>query len=310
MNQKFNIGCSSNDKYAQHMGVMIYSLLANCKNPEKIKIFVVDGGISEDNKNKIKKVTSKFKAELKFLSPEIDLTGIRVYKHFGIETYYRFFLFDKCNFEKILYLDSDLIVEGDISEIFKIDFAENIIFAVKDPGAYEDKKRLLDIPVKNLYFNAGVLYVDCNKWKKEKISEKSIGYMKKNPDRIEYADQDALNHILIEKWKELDPSWNVITRVYYKKYLPWMKISDYKKEELDLVAKNPKILHFAGIVKPWFLLDRHSKKGRYIFYLQKTPWRNYKFPDSNLKGFLRRLKDYFNFIFEKINYWIKSRKIK
>src|SRR3989338_2879255 len=47
------IGCACNDAYAQHLGVMIYSMLKNCKNPNKIIVYVADGGISTDNKKKI-----------------------------------------------------------------------------------------------------------------------------------------------------------------------------------------------------------------------------------------------------------------
>ena len=301
-NKEFiNIGCSSNENYAQHLGVMIHSLLKNCSCPQNIRIFLMDGNISAENKEKINFIVKMFNSKIKYIVPEKkSLDGLKPHRHISIETYYRFNLIDNIKSEKMLYIDADLVVLGDIKELYDIPFEDNIIFAIKDPGGSIRRKKELGIPLEKHYFNAGVLLINCKKWKNEDISKKAIDYMVKNPEKIQYADQDGLNVILINKWKELNPTWNLITRLFYFKYLKLIRPPNYEKDNLSEITKKPKIIHYAGFIKPWFLLDPCPYKSVYWKYLKETPWKDYNYPDRSLKGMLKRINYYFKIIRQKI----------
>lgn len=291
--ESINIGCASNDGFSQHLGVMLYSLFKNCAHPEKINILLMDGNISQENKERIISIVKQFHAKIKLIKPDKKFfEGLKSYRHISIETYYRFQLIDNMKDEKMLYLDADLVVLDNIENLYEKKFEDNIIFAVKDPGGSIERKKELGIPVKNPYFNAGVLLVNCEKWKKENISEKAIKYLRENPEKIQYADQDSLNVILKDKWKELEPSWNLITRLFYFKHLFFIKPPNYEKENLSEITKKPRIIHYAGFIKPWFFLDPCPFKKIYWNYLRETPWKNYKFPDNNFKGIFKRIGYY------------------
>jgi lipopolysaccharide biosynthesis glycosyltransferase len=297
----YNIGCSANNAFAQHLGVMLFSLLKNCPSSDKINIFVMDGGISQANKNKINSIIKKFKSSITYLKPQMKLIeGLKTCRHISIEGYYRFFLFDNPKIDKILYLDCDLVVEKDILELYKTKFEGKMICAIQDPGGSEERKQILSIPLNKHYFNTGVLLVDCKEWRKKNATQKIIEYTKTYPEKIQFADQDGTNAILKNNWKELNPKWNMITLLVYHKYFPFIKISNYENEEIAQIVKSPNIIHYASFLKPWFFLDPVPNKKRYWFYLKQTPWANYKFPDKSITGAIKRILKYFKIIFQKI----------
>lgn len=291
--KQINIGCASDNNYAQHMGLMMYSLAINCKNPEKIKFFIADGGINKQNKEKIKDLSTKFKFKIEYIKPDPKFfEGLEIYESYGIGTYYRFFLLEKLKIKKMLYLDCDLIVEDDVVKLYKKDISNNIILAVKDLGISDKHKK--NIGTKN-YFNAGVMLIDCLKWRKNKITEKSIDFLKKRKEIIEFADQDGLNFALNNKWGELPLKWNLVTRTAIYRYIPFKKFESEKKEIFDAVKK-PSIIHYANrLVKPWFFIDPSPYKTRYSKYLRTSPWKNYKYPDLTIKGLYLRIEHYFSF---------------
>jgi len=218
MEKYLDVGCLSNDVYAQHLGVTLYSLLENCSCSERIKVHVVDGGISNKNKQKLNAVVEKFKASITYLKPDLNLLkGVEISKRFGKETYYRFSLIETAKTDKLLSIDSDMVVKGDIKELFDLKFKDNIIFAVKDLDLPLTNRIKLGLKENTPYFNSGLLLIDIKKWKKNKVTKKAINWIRKNPDKTEFADQDGLNMALLNRWREIDLSWNVLTKMFYYK---------------------------------------------------------------------------------------------
>ncbi|MEI6731235.1 MAG: glycosyltransferase family 8 protein [archaeon] len=299
-NDTINIACSTNDNYAPHMGVMLYSLLKNCSSPDRVRIYVADGGISTENKDKLKKVVDLFKAELNYLLPNTSyFKNLAIGRHFGIETYYRFFLMDHVKVKKMLYLDCDLIFEGDVSALYAYNLGKNIVAAVKDFGDSSKRNLILGLGKEDPYFNAGVLLVDCERFRKEKITKKVIEFIKHNLEKVEFADQDGLNAILTGKWREIDMSWNVMPKLAYHKYFFWENISSEENRKISELLRKPKIIHYSSYIKPWYLVDMMPLKGRYHFYLKDTPWRDQPYKDASIIGIIKRLSSYFLFFYYK-----------
>jgi len=306
-----DVGCASNDNYAQHMGVMIYSLLENCSCPEKVRFFVLGSEISSQNRARLESISKKFGSKMIFLNADMSLLkNIKTYRHLGVAAYLRFQLIDGVKVKKLIYLDCDIVVEGDIKSLFDIDIGDNILLAVRDPGIPASKKKLLNMSPGRFYFNSGVLVINCDKWKSENVTRQVLAYIEKDSNKIEFADQDALNVILSKSWKQIDISWNVITRFFYSKIFPWIKIYDYSKEEIKRVNKNQKIIHYATTIKPWFFLDVNPLKKRYWYYLKKTPWRDYRAPDSSFLGMYKRMGDYLDFVLSKGKYLWGSKMVR
>ncbi len=301
MEKYLDIGCLSNDAYAQHLGVTLYSLLENCSCPEKIKINVVDMGITGANKKKLNWIAKKFNSRINYLKPKPDLlNGIEISKRFGKETYYRFSLIETAKTSKLLSIDSDMIVKGDIAELFNLKFKDNVLFAVKDLDLPLRNRLKLGIKADTPYFNSGLLFIDLKKWKKQKLTEKALKWIKENADKTEFADQDGLNMALVGKWREIHPSWNMLTKIFYYDYpLPFVHNHNRQALETYKRIKQPKIIHYTGFLKPWFFFDPVPMKKEYLNYLKKTPWDGYKFPDLSAKAFLERAGKILGFFFAK-----------
>ncbi len=84
--------------------------------------------------------------------------------------------------EKILYLDIDMMVAKDISELYNIDISEYEYAAVREKYG--------SIFIRPDYINAGMLLLNMKKIKETKLLEKARNLIKKR--KLIFADQDAI----------------------------------------------------------------------------------------------------------------------
>ena len=288
MPYSINIGTITDKNYTQHTGVMLFSILKNCSAPEKIHFYIMDGGIGEEGKKLLKEVCEPFNAKISFPKPDLrKFNGLKIGSHLTPIIYAKL-LFPSVvkDAKKIIVMDSDIIVEGDIKELFDTDLRGNVLGAVPD-GAEELQiygKEILGLTKDQQYFNSGVMLVDSEKWNKFKVLEKVIDYIYKNFERIYVQDQDGLNAVLRDYWLPLDYKWNVIHLFYYnsvglKRMIGFKRARD--------IAKNPKIIHFT--TKPWIFEKVHPLRKRYWYYLRQTSWNNFQYPNKNMKTLILKI---------------------
>ena len=142
--------------------------------------------------------------------------------------------------QRVLYLDADLLVLDDLGPVWKADLKGAVVGAVRDHILDTQIKArapgLDKFPLVQNYFNAGVLLIDLDRWRKERVSENALAYLLANPDSP-LADQDALNVACDGRWTELGLAWN-----FY---------DHFKTSILQMPPEQrPRIVHFPG-QKPW-----------------------------------------------------------
>ena len=156
---------------------------------------------------------------------------------------------------KILYLDSDILVLTDISECWGIDINKFAIAAVPS----QNKKRSLVLNIdENRYFNSGVLLINLKYWRENNLTLKFIDFIKNHSHLIKFWDQDVLNRVCGDSVLFIDEKWN-----YCGLY----------SDENDV-----NILHFVGMHKPWskhYKMNKNKKK--YYKTLLKTPYWKFKY---------------------------------
>lgn len=298
MTTRYNIGCATDKNYAQHLGIMIYSLLMNTKSPELFDFYIVDGGILLEDINRFEQVATKFGCKLLFLKPDRTyFEKLKVFEIYTEATYYRYFLLDTLTLHKILFLDCDMIIEGDVIDLYNTNQEGNILSAV-----YEVLCPLKHLQKINLskYFNAGMMLVNCKRWQEEKISQKAYQYQIENEKILEFPDQDSLNIILQNSWQIVPYRWNAIARLGLVKYgIGKADFRFYSKEEIFKEYNNPKIIHYANrLFKPWFWLDPTPYKKNYLYYKKMSPWNEIPFSDKSFTGVIKRILYYFSFTFK------------
>jgi lipopolysaccharide biosynthesis glycosyltransferase len=270
----------SDEKFVQHLLIAIHSLRHHNKN-EELVIYILDGGISIDSKKLLSDFSKTEGFELNFIEVDFSLyDGFLVNGHISRATYYRISIPEllplSCN--KVLYLDCDTIVNKNIRELWNRDLEGNAVAAVPEVDNYRNVEMGLG---NTKTFNAGVLLLDLSKWRKEGLSKKVLNFIKENPHKIKYHDQDALNFILLNDWLELPIRWNLTSPFISRNH----EILD---EEMKRQINEPAIIHFSASFKPWHYQLRHPYKYLYTEYLKKSPFRNYRPPDKTIVNVIRK----------------------
>ncbi|WP_413536746.1 glycosyltransferase family 8 protein [Carnobacterium divergens] len=259
---------ASDETYAPYLGVMIQSLLNHLPDNYSVIFYIIDDHISEQSKEHLSSL-----GQIQYLSVNKAL-----YQHF-LESdhitktaYYRISipdLFVDLDYEKVLYLDADMLILDDISKLFQTDIGNAIVGAVIDPGQAKASSRL-GIATNDYYFNSGALLIQLQQWRKSHITKKTINYLTNFPDKIIYHDQDALNATLYENWFPLHPKWNMQTSLIFRKHTP---PDAYYAQTYEEAIALPSIIHFTGHDKPWNTLQNHPYTQAYLAQLHAGPFK-------------------------------------
>ena len=268
---------ASNDNYSMLLGTALCSLFENKKGDYRIKLYVVDFGISAKNKERLGVLEKKYDFVINYVVPakeifekiprilrfNIDYAPIEIYHHIFLAR----FLPPECR--RVIDFDVDVVIRGDVAELFNTDLNGKALGAVAD-CRQEEKwtylKRLrenINWPVEQeplVYFNAGVVLVDLALWRKRKIEEKLLRLLREYPDKLWYLEQDPLNIVFLGNYRQLPMKYNFLVGQFDERDCP-----------------DPFAVHFVGGGKPWYFFSALPYQPEYIYYVNKTPWKNEKY---------------------------------
>ncbi|WP_123041896.1 glycosyltransferase family 8 protein [Cohnella candidum] len=280
------IGAADNC-YAQHLAVAFVSVLANLACERRVRFYVADGELTADNRELLTRSVTRHGGEIEFLSVSRDAFNdlfIAKGRHITQASYYRLVIPEMLRdrlIEKAVYLDCDLIVRDDISKLLDVPMEDCPIGAVEDLGG-GFRRADLGMPDNAAYFNSGVLLIHLPKWREARITERVFRFVRENPHRMHYHDQDGLNAVLHGQWMALHPKWNV-----QRNMLGRIDAAGDKREKFRQAVKQPSIVHFTGNSKPWHYDNAHPYKKEYYRYLSMTEWKHYK-PAAGFRLILKR----------------------
>ncbi len=279
-----------NDEFLPYAGVTILSILKNSSQKKNYDIFIFDGGISDQNKFMLKNMLKDYShVSINYLNPSILFSGLDlpVHMHFSRDIYYRLYIPELFKaFDKIIYIDGDTIVKGDLSKLLEVDMGGAHIAAVKDcvmagfrkfktpslrtTGALEAEAYLtqyLGMKDVSAYFQSGLIVFNIEK------SSSQVSKIKKileTGKRYWFPDQDILNLVYEGKVHFLDARWNVFhgngdLKTFFDR-LPAGIRNDFFKSRQD-----PFVIHFAGEKKPW-LVPEIDFAEEFWAVARNTPW--------------------------------------
>lgn len=283
MHNKLNVVFTIDENYIQHFCVACTSLLENNKHIGRV--FLVQD-IKQDNKKLRKAIDylkKKYNIKIEKLNLESKiLENFKVSHHLSRAVYFRLLLSEILpqEIDSVLFLDSDIVVNGSLDEIIELDFSrednfnatyqdglndttcsskyEYYVLAVNHNYKDNELTRLRKIGFKgSSYFNAGVMYINLKKWREDKISTVLIKNATTYNEHLVWWDQDVLNITFDKKWAELDFIYNAFGLTEKDKK------QDYK------------IIHYTGSSKPWHFRNKHPYKNLYWKYLRMTPFKRY-----------------------------------
>ncbi|MBD5405946.1 glycosyltransferase [bacterium] len=288
--QEINIFFSSDDNYVEALSVAITSILQNSIKEDLFNFYILDMGISNKNKKKIQELVKIKQFNIEFLKVDEKLfSGFFINNSRGYitkATYARYLIPTlKPELKKCLYLDCDILVRKSLRELYNTDLGDNYVAAVRD-GCFDSTSAVEElneyIPSDSYsgiiafkkkynidrYFNAGVLLINNEKWKKENITDKLFKATKELHDDLVLNDQDVMNYLFKGKVKFLDIGYNVQECFYFlniNKKLSSVKDEYYKSD--------PVICHFSNDAKPWNGISSHPFRAEWYHYLKFTPFK-------------------------------------
>lgn len=277
----------TNALFLQHAAVCIASLLSN--NPELFfDIVIVSRPTETLDAAKLRRSLAKFPNHAlsfrDFAIPPTLILPLKAMTHYTLDTYVRFWVgeFFSADVNRVLYLDADMVVVGNIAPLWQVDLEGALIGAVDIPGS-DQGVRQLEMRMEDGYFNAGMLVIDLQQWRTTEACETVLKYVQDHPERISY-DQDALNACFYRRTKRLDYKWNVI-RPFYREPTPL----PLGRAEIERIRRDALIIHFNGGSKPWSYFCDHPRRSEYSKYLGMTEWRDYIPPDYTPLNRIRKL---------------------
>lgn len=300
MNSSLNVLYIFDDNYAIYSDVSIVSLLENNKDLFSITIYILDNEISDISKKRIQKTVDKYKRQLIY----IDTESInKLLKEYRIPTYrgssstnMKLFALDVIeeDIDRILYLDSDTIVTGNVEELMDIDMKGHPIGMVLDSVAYHHKK-YIGFKENDKYYNAGMILYDVKTWRNNHCTKHIIKHVKNKRAHYPATDQDIFNVVfkkdifILNLKYNLQPFHLIYDNKTYCKYFGYDNY--YSNEEIMAAKEKPCILHTFRYIGefPWHKNSCHPCVKQFDYYLRLSEWPDYEKRCSN-SGLILKLE--------------------
>ena len=287
-----NIVYNCNDAFAVHTAVSIASLFDSNRYAERIAVYILANGVSEESRARFDKLAADFdsigqprsislidledfEAVLKLaFGGDIDTAG------FNKTVLARIFapqhLPDEV--DRYIYLDADTVVSGDISALWNTELKGAVCGMTPEPTIYKSTKKQIGFAENDPYYNSGMLLVDRQKWEAEHISSECIScFGSFGRQGLKFPDQDILNAVLKNRIRSVSPRWNFFSNYHYRSYKSLIDEAGWYGDivaegEYEEACLHPAIVHFAGAERPWLKGNYNPYRGSYDRYLALTPW--------------------------------------
>lgn len=271
---------STDKNYIMPTGVTMTSVCAN--NSQVTFHILIDKGVTELQKHQLisilngdKEQNVKFYCIDSHFMDHFPALG-KVKSYITKATYYRLFIADflPSSVQKVIYLDGDVVNVRQLDELWGLDISDYAIGAVTDMSENAQDFNRLGYDRSNGYFNAGVLLLNVEYWRKHQLKETFLDLITNHPERIVLHDQDVLNIILHDQKYNLPMKYNVQNGFLCKREYSTFgeHYDDYEADLYDAIT-NPVIIHFTDNKKPWFVEDCNPLGYLWFKYYKQTEWK-------------------------------------
>jgi lipopolysaccharide biosynthesis glycosyltransferase len=264
--------------YARPLCVTVASIASS--NPRPLDIYVAQSGVSPEDRSSVEQ--SALHHRVTWLEvDESTMAGALLPPHLPPAALFRLFLPEllPTGISRYLYLDTDVLVLRDLTDLLDSGLDGRAIAAVRDPwignfGAPNGPPYTqLGVGPNTPYFNSGVMLIDRDKWASDDVTAQSLELLRQH--RLPYADQCALNTVLCNSWTAIHPRWNTQpSHATAKCHFD----SAQEAGSISEAVSDPGILHFVG-PKPWNAgQPAVPHADRWFEVLDSTPFASWRPP--------------------------------
>ncbi len=278
---------SSNQRYLPYLVTTIQSLIENASDSNNYDICILYQEMSLEDQNLIKQLQKK-NILIRFVNVKPYFASLpdifQTKSYHSINTYNRFFipLIFK-NYDKLLYLDCDLVVKRDVAKLYETELDNNSLAAViRDRGLCllsnvsdfwrKYVREVIGLDNVKQYFNAGVLLMNVRQMVREDILSQLLETLEKRVGSLRLNDQDVMNIVFKGRTSFLDVRWNVESSItlHVNDWMQKMAASDLF--EYLTSRGDPWIVHYCGHKKPWNSAYDDPLSTYFWHYARKTPF--------------------------------------
>ena len=274
---------SADESFGLPLGVTLYSALQNLRAGWDAEVFVLDGGLLAQTRDRLRRVADGQGAALRFVRPALDryrTPRLKTQERFSPINYARIHL-DEClpeRVERAVYLDADLVVEGDLSRLWEVAFGGAVLLAVQDQmipfvSATMGVQRwqALGLSPETPFFNSGLMVVHVPRYRAEAVGARVFDYLLRFRDQLNLpGNQEGFNAILAGRWKPLDTRWNVVHGVYDPAWRRRTERNEGYRIPAQALTADPHVIHFTDNSKPWDPASHHPARNRFYRYLRHS----------------------------------------
>jgi lipopolysaccharide biosynthesis glycosyltransferase len=241
-----SIASAINNSYVLPLAVMLESLKQHLRPTFQPVLYLIHAGIPRPS---LVAISSMVKTH-SIIPSGAQLSAAPRDPRFPREASFPLLLADllSSDVERVLFLDADMLVLDDLANLWETPMDQHVLAAAPDAAvplcsAPRGVKgcESLGIPSEAPYFNCGVLMIHLMRWRQREVTRRAHEYLETTREPIDFLHQEALNAVLWDDWKPLDPRWNLLGSCAGRPY-----------ERTNSGAwRQPGIVHFAGRMKPW-----------------------------------------------------------
>ncbi len=268
------------DNYVPYLAVTLKSITDNASKNNFYEIYVLTESLSNESVLALQKFNlENFSVNIVDLKTRIEpyrrLLENTLRDYYSVSIFYRLFIASLFpNLKKAIYIDSDIILNDDIANLYSYDLTGKILGVIVDEIVSSTKEfkiyteKALGVP-NDEYFNSGVLLMNLEEYRLQEIERKFLESIQSNDLRTVAPDQDYLNVLCKGKVKYLPNKWD--------------------KMPLTNTEEDFNLLHYNMYLKPWHY-DECPLNEYFWHYAKKT--------------------DFYRFLQEKKNNYSNENKIK
>ncbi len=270
-----NIICTIDNNYIRHCAVML-STLREANPDEDLSVYIVHEALEPKERAKLVGYLGEFLPSVSLLQVEPRLLShFPVSGHISIATYFRLLLPSILPpiLNRALFIDSDVVINGSLRELWETPFEGHSLAAVTDRNLDMQRERL-EMDADSPYFNAGMMLIDLEAWRRANVLERGMAYAIENRDKLNNWDQDVLNHLFEKRVLLLHQRWNAMSHLWGLDQAWMEERGGLLNPEEQQAHDGPAIIHFAGggRAKPWDYRCNNPWKDRYRQFLAQSPW--------------------------------------
>lgn len=277
MGQEIALLMAADEAYAAPMAVCVASLLEHLTAGCTVDLYLIGPGLTASTRSRLEAWWRDRVRVRALAAPRERLAALReLVSGQSLPAHLRALLGSTLPSEvsKVIYLDADILVRRDVRKLWQQDMHGNILLAAQD--SYVQNLPGYCLPpgpgklTKRPYFNSGVMVIDVDAWRSAGIEAAYLDAVRRIGARSRWADQDALNACLVDRWGVLPPVWN---RQFALCLYPDWRCTPHREEEFRRARTEPAIVHFCSRTKPWHRFCDHSDEDvrRFRSWLRRVP---------------------------------------